>query len=1182
MRLSDGDFLKIDDLFDVSELQKIQDLFSELTGLASVITFLDGTPVTQPSNFCDLCKIIRKTDKGIINCIKSDTHIAQMSLSSGSGHVQPCLGAGLWDGAVSIIVGETHIGNWLIGQIKNDEINLTNILEYADIIGADKNEITEAYEKITVMSPEKLKAATLFLNSIVTELSQKALDKYKLKEEIVKNKKLEETIYENDYINYNRINNINQGVIISDPNGAITFYNTAIKRIFYFLSDSDNNSYNIKNLKINIFNKDSEKLTFNDHPANIIAKTLAPIENEIYGISFNDRDMMWVKLNGAPILTPNNELHEIIFTLEDITSEKNNNDNFIETIQFLEKTQNIASIGTFTVNLNENKWYGSKLLFDILGMEKQTIKTNNEWLELIHPDYRADFLNSANKVINSNASNFSNTYKIIRQKDKKELWVHENSSIIRDSEGKADIIFGILQDITDIKNAEEIALQNEEKYKLLLENVLDVYYKIDMNFRICEVSPSIKYYTDIKPELLIGQKIYNFFDSSHSRKEFANAVLKNKKIHDYCVEIKLKDSKIIPVSISASITYDKKGNPKYIEGFVRDITERKKMENLLKDSVSKFKNYIEFSPHAVIVLNCNGKYIEVNPAASRISGYSVEELLSIDKWTLISKECREKLRQHNIKANKYGLASDELTIITKSGEEKQVLIDTVKLPNQEYIEFVSDMSYHYKIENKLRQKQEHLEDAQKIARLGNAVIDFQTGKWESSALLQEIIGVDKNYDNRIQTWINIIHPDSFEELKSYFLNEVIPKQLNIDKEFKIIRQNDKEIRWLHVIGKSTFNTDKKIETLTFTLQDITERKEWTDKLYHNEALYRTTLNASPDVIVVVDLNGKVKMLSPIAKQMYGTDNIDLIIGHSITEFIAEEDQNKLRTNFSLMFGGYLGTIEYKMKRANGDIFLAEVNGDVIRNSHGEPLSLVFIIRDVTQRKQAEEALAKSKEQLREFAGHLQSIREEEKIALAREIHDDLGQMLVAMKIDMGLLRKKLTNPDHQLSIEYIDVEMKKMLDSTTKTIDIARRIMADLRSENINHVGFIDAAKMYIDNFNERFNIDCKFENDVDKIEFSQKQTVALYRILQESLNNIIKHAKASRVHVKLCKAPDTLTMRISDNGCGFNTNTPRKTNSFGLLGMKERAALLDGDIDIFSEEGKGTTISIKIPVNNT
>jgi signal transduction histidine kinase len=161
------------DLFDVNEIQKIQDLFAEATGVASIITYPNGVPITKPSNFCRLCiDIIRKTEKGLKNCYHSDAVIGKHNI--GGAIYQPCLSGGLWDGGASISVGSKHIANWLIGQVKNEAMDENRILLYAKEIGADEKEFKKALDEVMVMSIEKFKKITDTLFFFANEISQKA------------------------------------------------------------------------------------------------------------------------------------------------------------------------------------------------------------------------------------------------------------------------------------------------------------------------------------------------------------------------------------------------------------------------------------------------------------------------------------------------------------------------------------------------------------------------------------------------------------------------------------------------------------------------------------------------------------------------------------------------------------------------------------------------------------------------------------------------------------------------------------------------------------------------------------------------------------------------------------------------------------------------------------------------
>lgn len=845
------------------------------------------------------------------------------------------------------------------------------------------------------------------------------------------------------------LSKVNQGIIVCTPSGQISYFNTSITRIFNETQILNRNS---KEMSYDMFDKENQLIEKENYPVFNINKTHIPIENAVFGISINNAALIWIKLDGIPIFDDNNNLREVVFIIEEITNEKLSKDEIIQSLNYLEKTQKIASLGNFTVKIKENVWYGNEILYKILGFEQATVKNYEEWFNLISVEHKEKFLNQLHENINSNCNEYSFTYKIQKHNTNEARWVRSNAKIMRDNLGNAETIIGVLQDITDIKTAEQNAIENESKYKQILNNVNDVYYKVNWDLNICDISPSIKHFTHLLPNQIIGINLEQFIDIRTINSEFKKEILLKKQINNYHLDILAHDSILIPVSISASLTVGANGEPLYIEGFVRDISERLEMESKIRINEHKFKSYIQFSPVAIIVADRNGNILESNPALTRLTGYFSNSISLTINSPLITAKSKETFNNHASKIEKFGYATDEVSIIANGGEIKHVRLDSVQIPNGQYLCFITDISYHYKIEKKLRQEQEYLEAAQQIAKVGNAFIDFEKGTWESSAMLDEIVGFTKDKNKEIETWIKVIHPESFEAIKNYFLLEVLPNQKDLDMDLKIIRQTDGETRWIHAICKSKYNDDKSIKSMRFTLQDITERKK------------------------------------------------------------------------------------------------------------------------------NEEELIESKLQIREFADLIQSVREEEKIALAREIHDDLGQMLVALKINMGMLKMKLSTGLHEFTKELIEIEMNKMLDYTSKTIDTTRKIMTDLRSENIKNLGFIESAKNYIHNFNERFKINCAFSNKLKTVNLEQKQTIALYRILQESLNNVVKHANATDINVSLSQTKKEILLKISDNGIGFDQSKCMKNDSYGLRGMNERVALLGGKIDIKSKKNKGTCVCVEIP----
>lgn len=189
--------VQFSDIFILEDIQRLQDLFSDANGVASIITHPDGTPITKPSNFCRLCNnIIRKTEKGQANCFKSDAVLGY--LNSSGPVIQPCLSGGLWDAGASITIGGKHIANWLIGQVRNEEPDEKLMLEYADEIGANRKEFMEALNEVPVMSFDQFNKISKMLYAFANELSEKAYSNLQLKIQITEKEKTNELLKERE------------------------------------------------------------------------------------------------------------------------------------------------------------------------------------------------------------------------------------------------------------------------------------------------------------------------------------------------------------------------------------------------------------------------------------------------------------------------------------------------------------------------------------------------------------------------------------------------------------------------------------------------------------------------------------------------------------------------------------------------------------------------------------------------------------------------------------------------------------------------------------------------------------------------------------------------------------------------------------------------------------------------
>jgi len=246
--------------------------------------------------------------------------------------------------------------------------------------------------------------------------------------------------------------------------------------------------------------------------------------------------------------------------------------------------------------------------------------------------------------------------------------------------------------------------------------------------------------------------------------------------------------------------------------------------------------------------------------------------------------------------------------------------------------------------------------------------------------------------------------------------------------------------------------------------------------------------------------------------------------------------------------------------------------------NGKAVASVTVFKDISQRKLNEQKSFESRKQLQKLTAHLQTIREEERTRIARELHDELGQMLTGVKLEAKWLASILSS--EQPLVQDKIVSLSTLIDDT---LDVMRRVAADLRPVMLDDLGLEAALEWLSEEFSKRtgLNIQLEFdrqEGDDECLELDVDVATAAYRIVQESLSNVARHAQAKNVHVLLCCREDMLLLRVSDDGQGMTE--PTKRDSFGIIGMRERATGLGGVFYVSNIADGGTCVEVNLPTH--
>ena len=376
-------------------------------------------------------------------------------------------------------------------------------------------------------------------------------------------------------------------------------------------------------------------------------------------------------------------------------------------------------------------------------------------------------------------------------------------------------------------------------------------------------------------------------------------------------------------------------------------------------------------------------------------------------------------------------------------------------------------------------------------------------------------------------------------------------------------------------NKVVLDKDGAIKELFSCGQDVTEERRAEEALRESEERFRSIFEEGPLGVAITDRGGFLSAVNPAFVRMLGYPEEELL-GRQHTDLSHSEDLEPTLTLTRRLLAGEIPVfhLETRYLRKDGTHFWGSLSGAPIRDAQGEVLYAIGLLEDISERKSAQDEIRQSRELLRALARRLEEIREEEKTMLARELHDELGQSLTGLRMDLGVLRQEVPEGEDQLR-----ARIGEMAEYTDGLVDEFRDICGKLRPPILDVLGLQPAIEWHVGEFQRRSGMEFELDFGSEGLSLEKDVSTVVYRLIQEAIVNSMRHAEARKVRVALNQGKRTLLGEVSDDGRGITRDEISSPTSLGLVGMRERLIALGGELQIEPGAEGGTVVRFQIPI---
>ncbi len=776
--------------------------------------------------------------------------------------------------------------------------------------------------------------------------------------------------------------------------------------------------------------------------------------------------------------------------------------------------------------------------------------------------------------------------------------------------------------------------KSEKMYADLFNNVSDLVYIHQFDGVILKINNAAQSILGYSPEELIGKHFQKIFDIPNSVFYSYIHSLDNKEVAKGTLKLKSRigEERIFEYQNSIVKEYNK---PKAIRGIARDVTERIKAEEELR----RKDTLLTSIANASIILLVNPDHLQAINQALKILGEATKvdrvyvfenhrdsetnELLMSQKYEWcregIEPQIDNPLLQNLPYSSPYAAPLFNKVI---KGEIYSGIVRQMSLEERDILEpqgiksiliipiFIGELFWGFIGFDDCTREREWSDSEKAVLKTAAGSIGgliglmlfekqlketniFLSSILESSILISifttDLGGIIKYWNSGSENILgykaneilgfNIIdklidESDKISIQKIKDLTRIAREKLLPQVAELVFRHKDGTQLWMNLTASPLVNDIGEITGLLFIGEDITQRKITELALIQNEEMFRNVWENSADGMRLVDEEARIKLVNKAFMDLVEMP-YEKLIGQNYNVCYLDQnlsDLEKFREN--IRTSNIPNRQSTTIKLWNGKEIPVEISNSFIDLQNNKRM-LLSIFRDISEQKEYERKIKLSEEKYRRLALHLQSVREDERTKIAREIHDELGQQLTGLYFEFSSVRTMRTKRDTELE-EVLD----RINDLIDQLISSVQRISSELRPAILDDLGLIPAIEWEVSQFQKRTNILTELNIGFSELNLSKSLATVIFRILQESLTNVARHSKANKVSIDLNLRNDNFIMEINDNGVGISEEKLSDPHSIGLIGMKERAYACKGELIIESKPNKGTKIIFKLPLN--